>query len=55
MPRKIEMGGLKMNFALSREDQSNNKFNLLVCTFDAKWNNKCEIIPITVLIEVNWL
>lgn len=44
-----------MNFAMSRADLSTNVFNLLVCTFDAKWNNKCEITPITVLNEVNWL
>lgn len=56
MPNVIEVAGnRKINFAFSTVDKSDNVYNLLVCTFDAKWNNKCELYPITVLKELNWL
>ena len=49
MPQTIYIDGKRMNFALSKVDGSTDSFNLIACTFDAKWNNKCELYPIDVL------
>ena len=55
MPHTISIDDKKLNFALSRVDGLEHSFNMIVCTYDAKWNNRCEIYPITALQDVNWL
>ena len=48
MPQTIYIDdGKKMNFAFSKVDGSANNLNLVACTFDAKWSNKCELYPIS--------
>ena len=39
----------KLNFALSRVEDSVEKYRLLVCTYDAQWMNQCLIHQISVL------
>ena len=59
--RAISIGdGRRLNFALARSHYSdsssgNNSYNLLACTYDAKWNNKCELHPIELINELKWL
>ena len=55
MPQTVKINGKKMNFAISKVDGFSDKFNLIACTYDAKWDNKCELYLITVFKEVNWL
>ena len=55
MPQYIGIDGKKMNFAMSRIDGEEHVFNFIACTYDAKWNNKCEIYPITAVQEYDWL
>ena len=43
MPQTISMDDKKVNFAFSRVDGSVDSFNLLACTYDAKWSNKCQL------------
>ena len=43
-----------MNFALA-SDQTREfglTFNLIACTLDAQWDNKCEVHPITYILEL---
>ena len=40
---------LKLNFALSRVQDSLEKYRLLVCTYDAQWRNQCLVHQISVL------
>lgn len=44
-----------MNFAITRQDGTQNSFYLVACTYDNKWNNRCEIHPIEVRVALNWL
>ena len=39
----------KLNFALSRVKGSMEKYRLIACTYDARWNNTCRMFPISVL------
>ena len=39
----------RLNFALSRVAGAVEKYRLIVCTYDAKWNNACKMYPISVL------
>ena len=55
MPKAISIEGKVMNFALTRLDGTEDSFLLIVCTFDNKWANACEIHPLQVRVALNWL
>ena len=42
-----------MNFAMSRSPDGNS-INLIVCTYDALWSNKCELRSVTLVEELKW-
>ena len=46
-----------MNFAMARDDsrEMGENHNVIACTLDAKWDNKCEVHPIIDIVEINWL
>jgi len=48
-PIVIDIAGNKLNFAMSRVAGTIEKYQLLVCTYDAKWDNSCRMFPISVL------
>ena len=49
MPKTISIIDKKINFAFSKVDGSTNNFNLVACTYDAKWANKCELHSFTII------
>lgn len=55
LPTVINIADQKMNFAITRQDGTQDSFYLVACTFDNKWNNSCEIYPIEVRVALNWV
>ena len=49
----LSINDKKMNFAMSNNEV--NSFNLIACTFDAKWSNKCELRTLKLVEELSWL
>ena len=39
----------RLSFAMARVEGTVEQYRLLVCTYDAKWNNLCKMYPISVL------